>query len=111
MDFAANVLHFTPNGPYMLNEYTCHLYGLNTHFSIYNEPNEERYSIRRLSQIDPTSDAFTSVISQPIASSLAVAYEGPAYRSLTYGFPLDCIREPATRQAIIAASIAFLLNK
>lgn len=111
VDFAANVLHFIPNGPYELNEYTCHLSGMNTHFSIYNEPNEERYSVRRLSQINPMPDAFTSIISQHVASSLAVAYQGSSYRSLTYGFPLECIRESAIRQAIMAASLAFLLNK
>ena len=108
--FAAQTLHSTPAGLYALSDSTATLRGMNTQFSIYYEPNEERYSLRRLSMITPTSDAFCSVASTSQAASLAVAYQGPQYRTLTYGFPLECIRELETRRAVMAASLAFLLK-
>ena len=83
---------------------------MNTHFSIYNEPNEEHYSVRRLSVFQPMSDAFCSVIDGSATHALAVAYQGANYRTLTYGFPLECIREADTRRAIMAASLRFILN-
>ena len=84
---------------------------MNTQFSVYCQPNEQRYSLRRISALLPTQDAFTSVTSPAPLRSLSVAYQGPSYRALTYGFPLECIREPETRRAIMGASLSFLLTK
>ena len=84
---------------------------MNTNFNLYCVPNEERYAIRRLSVMAPTSDAFTSITSATQPTSLAVAYLGRQNRTLTYGFPLECIRESETRRAILGASLNFLLNK
>ena len=109
-EFASSVLHLMPQEPYALNDSSCLLSGMNTQFSIYHEPNEERYAVRRLSALAPLSDAFTSVTGPLPLRSLSVAYQGPKSRTLTYGFPLECIRETATRQAIMAASLRFILN-
>ena len=109
--FASNVLHLIPDGTYALSENSCGLTGMNTTFNLYCVPNEERYAIRRLSVMAPTSDAFTSITSATQPTSLAVAYLGRQNRTLTYGFPLECIRESETRRAIMGASLNFLLNK
>ena len=108
--FAAQTLHCTPAGSYALSDSTASMWGMNTQFSIYSEPNEERYSMRRLSLLAPTADAFCSVASGTQAACLAVAHQGENCRTLTYGFPLECIREPETRRAIMGASLAFLLK-
>lgn len=108
--FANRVLHFTPNVPYFIDESSCQFSGMNTSFSIYYEPNEERFAVKRVSVLQPTVDAFTSVASQSLTTSLAVAYQGVSNRILTYGFPLECIREPETRKAVMAASLTFLLS-
>ena len=110
-DFAASVLHLASRGTYALDSLSCRLSGMNTEFSIYHEPNEERYSVCRLSTLDPTPDAFTSITGPLSFRSLSVAFQGPQSRTLTYGFPLECIRETPTRQAIMAASLRFILNK
>ena len=109
--FASQVLHCSPMGSYALADSTSLLTGMNTQFSIYCEPNEERYSVRRLSTLAPTADAFCSVASASQAASLAVAHQGTNHRTLTYGFPLECIREPETRRAIMGATLSFLLTK
>ena len=108
--FTAQILHCTPAGSYVLADSTALLTGMNTQFSIYYEPNEERYSMRRLSIINPTADAFCSVASASQAACLAVAHQGTNHRTLTYGFPLECIRETETRRAIMGASLSFLLG-
>ncbi len=109
--FAANVLHCIPDGTHALNDSTCQLTGMNTTFTVYCQPNEQRYSVRRLSTIAPTPDSFSSVISTTQPSSLAVAHIGTSHRTLTYGFPLECICEAETRRSILGASLNFLLNK
>ncbi|MBQ8050371.1 MAG: hypothetical protein IJ197_02185 [Bacteroidaceae bacterium] len=109
-EFASQTLHFLPDGSCALNDSTNVLTGMNTQFSLYCQPNEERYSLRRISSILPTPGAFTSVTSPLPLRSLAVAYQGPGYRTLTYGFPLECIRETEIRKAVMAASLSFLLN-
>ena len=109
-EFASQTLHFVPDGSCALNDSTNVLTGMNTQFSLYCQPNEERYSLRHISSILPTPGAFTSVTSPLPLRSLAVAYQGPGYRALTYGFPLECIRETEIRKAVMAASLSFLLN-
>ena len=108
--FTAQTLHCTPAGNYALTDSTALLTGMNTQFTIYYEPNEERYSMRRLSILAPTADAFCSVASGTPAACLAVAHQGDKHRTLTYGFPLECIREAETRRAVMAASLTFLLQ-
>ena len=109
--FSANVLHLIPDGTYALTDSTSELQGMNTQFSLYCQPNEVSYSVRRLSVMAPTADAFTAVVSATLPSSLAVAHLGTNHRTLTYGFPLECIREIDTRRAIMGATLNFLLNK
>ena len=110
-DFAESVLHLQSSARYALDESSCRLTGMNTAFSIYCAPNEERYSVRRLSAFVPAADAFASVTDSLHQHALAVAYNGKDSRTLTYGFPLECIREPETRRAVMRASLGFLFSK
>jgi len=109
--FAQNTLHLNVAGPYLLNDSTCLLSGLNTQFNIYCQPNEEQYAVRRLSSLIPTEGGFTLTTNQSHNASLAVAYPGERNRTLTFGFPLECIRESGIRQAVLRASLQFLLQK
>ena len=108
--FAASTLHFIPDGTHSLAN-GSQFRGLNTEFSIANEPNEECYSMRRISAIAPSVDAFSLVVGVTQPSSVAVAHSGVRQRTLVFGFPLECIREPQTRRAVMGASLSFLLNK
>ena len=107
-DFAASVLHCIPADTYLLNDSTATLSGMNTLFSVYSQPNEQCYAVRRLSVLQPTQGAFCSVLGMPLGSSLAVAHQGLHSRTLVYGFPLECISDPNVRRAVMAASLAFL---
>lgn len=114
-EFAANVLHCRTADSYALSDSTATLTGMNARFTIYHEPNEEQYSIRRISVLSPAADAFSTVVSASCPTSLAVAYRASESSkggtTLTYGFPLECVREPEIRQAIMAASLSFILGK
>ena len=107
--FASSILHFTSDGSYALTDSTANVQGMNTRFSLYASPNEQRYSTRRISVLLPTADAFCTATAGGIP--LAVAHQGSNHRTLTYGFPLECIRETETRRAIMAASLRYVLNK
>ncbi len=111
MDFASKVLHTIPDGSYALTDSTSVLTGMNTHIPVYCQPNEECYSVRRLSVLAPAEGAFASISSPADMRPLSVAYEGPRYRVLTYGFPLECICNAGLRQAVMRASLEFLLSK
>lgn len=107
--FAASILHFTSDGSYALTDSTANVRGMNTKFSLYASPNEQRYSTRRISILLPTADAFCTATANGIP--LAIAHQGLKHRTLTYGFPLECIRETEVRRAIMAASLRYVLNK
>lgn len=107
--FAQRVLHCSPSRTYALDDASSQLTGLNTSFSIQHEPNEDCYAVRRLTSLYPATDAFPLVASPTRTQCLSVAYQGTAYRCLTYGFPLECIRETGVRKAVLAASLSFLL--
>ena len=69
-DFAANVLHLRAEGQAELTDSTNTMEGMNTQFSIYSEPNEEKYAVRRIDIINPLPDAFCSVVSvNPLPST------------------------------------------
>lgn len=110
-NFASHVLHVIPGGTYALSDSTCVLTGMNAQIPIYYLPNEERYSVRRLSVLHPANGAFASVSSPTSFHPLSVAFEGNEYHTLTYGFPIECISNVDLRKAIMRASLEFLLNK
>ena len=121
-EFAKQTLHLVPDGALIIEDSTNQVVGMSSRFSIYDQPNEESYAVRRLSILLPQGDSFTSAATaQPIGTqanvalpqqmSLAVAYPGNSNRVLTYGFPLECIRERQTRQTIMAASLSFILKQ
>ncbi|MGN0233164.1 MAG: hypothetical protein ACI4B5_01925 [Bacteroidaceae bacterium] len=85
--------------------------GMNTTASIYTEPNETHYWVRRMDVLQPTAPAFTTMLYDGGEQASAVAYQGNDYKAISYGFPLECIISPEARSAIFAASVQFLLGK
>ena len=43
--------------------------------------------------------------------SAAIAYPGPEYRVMAFGFPLECITDTETRRNIMSIAIDYLLGK
>lgn len=109
-DFARHVLHLSSLSPYELNDTNNQLTGLNTSFCLYNQPNETRYSVRRISAFSPEEGGFPLVANSNRTQCLAVGCSGMQGRTLTYGFPLECICDADIRRAIMVASLGFLLS-
>jgi len=68
------------------------------------------YWIRQADVLQATENAFCAMLYDGCGLSAAVAYPGNDYRSISFGFPLDCIQNIETRRNIMAASIQFLLT-
>lgn len=110
-EFAQKTLNLMPTGQYFIDGDNNQLQGTSAVFTLYNEPNEQSYSIRRISLISPLNGGFTSITNPQSTVSLSVAYSDKRHRTLTYGFPLECIRETSVRQAMMAASLNFILKQ
>ena len=85
--------------------------GMNMECSLFNLPNEQHYWIRRSDILQPTSNAFPVMVYTGNGLCAAVAYQGNDYHSMAFGFPLECIQDEASRRAIMAACLQFLLTK
>lgn len=84
--------------------------GMNTQGQIYSQPSERHYWIRRADVITPAEGAFCAMVYSYGGNHAAVAYPGQDYRTLVYGFPLECITSDEVRRSIFSASIRFLLE-
>lgn len=89
----------------------CTVEGLGNIGSIYSRPNEESYWLRSTDIIEGVGGAFNAMKYNTNNYPAAVAYPGPGYRVLAFGFPLECIKETETRQNIVGIAIDFLLGK
>lgn len=84
--------------------------GFGTSFNFYHSIGEEQhFSAPRVDEFYPIAPAFTSMLyaNEGVA---CVAYNGKDYRSLTFGFPLECIKSKQSFAAIMRASLRFLLE-
>jgi len=85
--------------------------GLNNTANIFCNPSEVNYWVRSTDVIEGVNGAFSTMVYTAGNHSAAVAYPGPGYRVLAFGFPLECIKETDSRQNIIGIAIDFLLGK
>lgn len=89
----------------------CGVEGLGNMATIYSRPNEHNYWVKSTDIIEGVSGAFNTMKYSTTNYPAAVAYPGPGYRVLAFGFPLECIKEAEARQNILGISIDFLLGK
>lgn len=89
----------------------CNVEGLNNKASIYSRPNEDKYWITTTDVIEPAEGAFSVMKYSTGDYSAAIAYPGPGYRTMVFGFPLECIKDDNTRRSILSISIDYLLGK
>jgi len=85
--------------------------GMNTQISLFKNPSEQHYWITRSDVLQPTGGAFSTMIYQNDQQSAAIAYQGQDYRTMAFGFPLECIENPELRRNIMNAALQFLLTK
>ncbi len=86
------------------------LTGMNTAGEIYCQPNEKNYWVRRTDVLNPTGDAFCTMLYSKANQSAAVAYPGQDYKTISYGFPLECITDESVRRNLFDASLRFLIQ-
>ncbi len=89
----------------------CSVQGLNNTALLYSNPNEQNYWVKSTDIIEGVGGAFSTMVYSKGNHSAAVAYPGPGYRVLAFGFPLDCIKDDEARQNILGIGIDFLLGK
>lgn len=91
----------------------CSIQGLNNVATIYSRPSEQNYWLSSTDVIESAqgSNAFSTMLYTSGNHSAAVAYPGPGYRVLAFGFPIECIKDDEVRQNILSISIDFLLGK
>lgn len=106
--FMRNVFHVIHNGTASCYE-DATIRGMGTQFDIYSHPNEYHYAANRPDVIDALAPAFCA-LTYPGGSSSAVAYKGNDCRTFAMGFPLECIKDTAKRNAVMKAILSFLLD-
>ena len=89
----------------------CTIQGLNSTATIYSRPSEQNYWVRSTDVIEPVGGAFSSMAYANGGYSAAIAYPGPGYRVMAFGFPLECIKDDEIRRNIFAIAIDYLLGK
>lgn len=85
--------------------------GLGTVFDFYHQMNEEHYAAVSADVISPTTEKAFSAMCYADGQSAAVAYQGDDYRTLTIGFPFECIKSEETRCSIMRGILQFLIQK
>ena len=108
--FLARTLKWTP-GAAVFADNCMTVQGMNTQANIYTEPNETRYWVRHMDALQPTAQAFPTMLYGESQQASAVAYQGSDYKAISFGFPLECVTSAEARAAIFAASVQFLLGK
>ena len=89
----------------------CGVEGLNSAATIYSRPNEQNYWVRNTDVIEAVGGSFSSMKYTSGGYSAAVAYPGPDYRVMAFGFPLECIQDDTVRRNIVSIAIDYLLGK
>ena len=84
--------------------------GMNTSVQVFHTPNEQHYWIRTADVLRGTDDSFCTMLYKQTNLPSAIAYQGTDRRALSFGFPLECIKDETVRRSIINASVRFLLS-
>lgn len=89
----------------------CSVQGLNSTADIYSRPSEQNYWIRQSDVIEPVGGSFSTMAYKSGGYSAAIAYPGPGYRVMAFGFPLECIKDDEVRRGILGIAVDYLLGK
>ncbi len=79
-------------------------------FDIYRDINPQSYSVPCPETCYPAGNAF-AMLAYANGSPAAVAYDGSDYKAVTFGFPLEAITDPTSRNRLMGAVVNFLCNQ
>lgn len=105
--FTEDVLKFKYDGSVRIDS-TGIVNGLNMRFPIYRQPNSAHYAAVAPDAIVPAGTKAFAAFAYGNGQSAGVAYKGRDYRTLSMGFPFECIRDAEVRQKAMKAMLDFL---
>lgn len=109
-DFIYNTLKIEAYAPVKMDS-LAQISGMGLTFGIYSHLNETHYATTHADCLVPTADAYSTLLFAPQNWSAAIAYPGDNYRSITMGFPFECITDDMVRSQIMGAFLKFLLER
>ena len=86
------------------------LTGMGLNFTYHHDINEEHYAALHPDVLEATGDGYGAIIYNGVGYA-AVVYNGKDYRTMTLGFPMECIRENDKREALFRDIFRFLTFK
>ena len=85
---------------------------MNTPIELYNQPNATHYFVQHTDVLEPTKSSAFSVFSYGKGGfSAAVANAEDKQRSITLGFPFECIKDETLRKYVMQGALKYLLKK
>lgn len=109
-DFIINTLKIEAYAPVTMDS-LARISGMGLNFDIYSHLNETHYATTHADCLIPTQEAYSTLLFSPQNWSAAIAYPGTNYRSITMGFPFECITDDKVRSQIMGAFLKFLLER
>ena len=85
--------------------------GLNLQFLIYRRPSAMHYAAQAPDALQPAASAAFNAFAYGGGQGAGVAYPGKDYRTLTMGFPFECICDADVRRKAMGALLKFLVNE
>ena len=83
--------------------------GLGTIFTFYRQPNSVHYAAQHPDVLLPVTPAYPAMAYSDLQSA-CVAYNGNDYRTLTIGFPFECIKGRQMQEVLMRGILTFLLQ-
>ena len=107
--FLAQTLHLNCPGN-VRNDSLSVFTGLNLQLPVYNTPNADHFACNISDVLEPTEGAFSAFAYGNGGYSAGVAHDGQNGRTLTLGFPFECISDAQIRAQAMSAMLQFLLR-
>ena len=107
--FLAQTLHLSCPGN-VRNDSLSVFTGLNLQLPVYNTPNADHFACTISDVLEPTEGAFSAFAYGNGGYSAGVAHDGQNGRTLTLGFPFECISDAQIRAQAMSAMLQFLLR-
>ena len=107
--FMANVLKVKYGGS-MYGRNTSRVVGLGMNFDIYRTLNDKHYAVHAPDILQPIGNQSFCALQYGDGNDAGVAYKGRDYGCFVMGFPLECIINPSTRNAIMRGILNYLVK-
>ncbi len=107
--FLANTLKVTYQLPNDSLQSGGVINGLGMTFDIYDELNDQHYSVLHPEILAPTANAICAMQYQA-GGSAGVGYKGTDYRAFTMAVPFECVKDRRTRNLLMQGILNYIMN-